>query len=72
MMFLIVNNLLGEANKIFMIGVHVGQFTVNQQDKLFFALLFFLSNKRRYYTLCFFSQARIPVHLQRKKRKKKD
>lgn len=49
------DKLLGKANKIVVVGVHVGQFNVNKQFQLILRLLFTFSNTHVDDSLHFFT-----------------
>ena len=57
-------NLLCKANKIFVIGIHVSQFAVNEHQNLVFASLFFFSDIGGNDSFSFFSKSWIAIHLK--------
>ena len=61
---LFLKNLLCKANKIFVIGIHVSQFAVNENQTLVFASLFFFSDIGGYDSFSFFSKSWIAIHLK--------
>ena len=56
--------LLGESNKVLVIGIHVCQLKVNQQNQLLFAFLLALSNVGADYSFGHFTQSWVAVHLK--------
>lgn len=54
---------VGKPDKIFVVGVHVCQFVIDHENKLFFTFLFTLSNMSGDDTLSFFTQSWILAHL---------
>jgi hypothetical protein len=63
MMWTEENNLLCKADKILMVGVHVGKLTVDQHENLVFASLLLLSDVGSYDPFGLLSQTRVAIHL---------
>ena len=59
----VTDGLLGESDKVFVVGVHVCQFAVDEHDNLIFAPLLLLTNVSRDDTLRLLSQTGVPIHL---------
>ena len=59
----VTDGLLGESDEVFVVGVHVCQFAVDEHDNLIFAPLLLLSNVSRDDTLRLLSQTGVPIHL---------
>ena len=59
----VINCLLGESDEVFVVGVHVCQFAVDEHDNLIFAPLLLLTNVGRNDTLRLLSQRGVPIHL---------
>ena len=51
----VTDGLLGESDEVFVVGVHVCQFAVDEHDNLIFAPLLFLADISRDNPLRFFS-----------------
>ena len=60
---LVTDGLLGESDEVFVVGVHVCQFAVDEHDNLIFAPLLLLTNVSRDDTLRLLSQTGVPIHL---------
>ena len=59
----VTDGLLGESDEVFVVGVHVCQFAVDEHDNLIFAPLLLLTNVSRDDTLRLLSQTGVPIHL---------
>lgn len=57
-------NLLCKSDKVFMVGIHVSQLAIDQDNQLLLAELLALADLGADYALGLFSEARISIHLK--------
>ena len=60
-------NLLGKSDEVFVVGVHVRQLDVDQQQDLFFGFLFLAGYVPGYNSFCLFTKTGISCHLVKEK-----